>query len=160
PDVDPACYGEAPHEKTYGVDRVADDFEVTLFDTALARRLPILAICRGIQIVNVARGGSLFQDIVDSPGVGPHGPPAEAGGAPAPDVDVEAGSLLRKVLGTDRAPCSCHHHQSVARLGEGLRVTARADDGIVEALELDGAPLLAVQWHPEDTAGDDPVQQR
>jgi putative glutamine amidotransferase len=122
--------------------------------------LPTLAICRGAQIVNVARGGSLHQHIVEAPGVAPHGRPGEAGGQHHHDVQIEAGSLLRKVLGTDRARCSCHHHQSVARLGEGLHVTAHADDGIVEALELDGAPMLAVQWHPEDTAGVDPVQQR
>jgi putative glutamine amidotransferase len=160
PDLDPACYGEAADARTYGVDREADEFEVALLGAALARSLPTLAICRGAQVVNVALGGSLHQHIEDDPGVSPHGVPGEAGGQHRHDVDVEPGTLLHKVLGAERAQCSCHHHQAVARLGEGLRVTARAADGIVEALEIDGAPLLAVQWHPEDTAADDPVQQR
>jgi putative glutamine amidotransferase len=159
PDLDPDGYGETPHEATYGVDREADDFEVALFHAAVAGAVPTLAICRGAQIVNVACGGSLHQHIVEAPGVAPHGRPGEPGGQHHHDVDIEPGSLLRKVLGTDRARCSCHHHQAVDRVGNGLRVTARAPDGIVEALELDGAPLLAVQWHPEDTAGSDAVQQ-
>ena len=160
PDVDPTTYGQPAHERTYGADRVADDYESILFRTAIAQQLPTLAICRGIQIVNVALGGSLYQHIEEEPGVEPHGAPGEANGERVHDVAIESGTLLRKVLQTDRARCSCHHHQAIARLGDGLRVTARAADGIVEAVELADAPLLAVQWHPEDTAGDDPVQQR
>jgi putative glutamine amidotransferase len=160
PDLDPATYGEAQHAATYGVDRVADDFEFALLRAAIARRLPTLAICRGTQVVDVALGGSLHQHIVETPGVAAHGAPGEPNGELVHDVTVEPGTLLRKVLGADRVRCSCHHHQAVARVGDGLRVSARADDGIVEALELDGVPLLAVQWHPEDTAGEDPVQQR
>jgi putative glutamine amidotransferase len=160
PDVDPTTYGQPAHERTYGVDRVADDYESILFRTAIAQQLPTLAICRGIQIVNVALGGSLYQHIEEEPGVEPHGAPGEANGERVHDVAIESGTLLRKVLQTDRARCSCHHHQAIARLGDGLRATARATDGIVEAVELTDAPLLAVQWHPEDTAGDDPVQQR
>ncbi|MDQ1521107.1 MAG: putative glutamine amidotransferase [Actinomycetota bacterium] len=160
PDVDPDGYGERPHDQTYGVDREADDFESVLLRAAIARAVPTLAICRGVQIVNVAMGGSLFQHIAEDPGVEPHGRPGEANGERVHDVELEPGSMLRKVMGADRARCSCHHHQAVARVGDGLRVNAHAEDGIVEGLELDGAPLLAVQWHPEDTSAGDPVQQR
>ena len=76
------------------------------------------------------------------------------------DVRLTPGSLLAGVLGTAAARCSCHHHQAVARPGERVIITASADDGVVEGIEVDGAWVLAVQWHPEDTAGDDPVQQR
>jgi len=160
PDVAPARYGEAPHPSTYGLDDDADAGEIELALAAVERDVPTLAICRGIQVLNVALGGSLHQHIVDDPGVAPHGRPGEAGGQYEHDVTIEGGTLLAKVLGTERARCACHHHQAVARLGTGLRVTARAADGIVEGLELDGSPLLAVQWHPEDTAAADPAQQR
>jgi putative glutamine amidotransferase len=160
PDLDPGCYDESPHPATYGVDRAADDFEITLLRAALERELTTLAICRGAQVVNVALGGTLYQHIVEEPGVAPHGRPGETDGQHEHEVDIDPSSLLGKVMGADRTRCSCHHHQAVAALGEGLRVSARAADGIVEGLELDGAPLLAVQWHPEDTAGDDPLQQR
>ena len=81
-------------------------------------------------------------------------------GAAENAVTLEPGSQLAKAMGTDRVTCSCHHHQALDRLGDGVRVTARADDGVVEGVEVDGAWALAVQWHPEDTAGDDPAQQR
>ncbi len=162
PDLDPALYGEAPHPKTYGVDRAIDDFECSLVHDALARALPTLAICRGFQVLNVALGGTLFQHIPDDPGVEPHGRPGEPNSGRAQEVTIEAGTLLAKVMGTTRAVATCHHHQAAAGVGEGLRVVARADDGIVEGLELEpaGGWLLAVQWHPEDTAAADPVQQR
>jgi putative glutamine amidotransferase len=160
PDVDPSCYGEEPNPATYGVDREDDAFEIALLHAAIERELPTLAICRGIQVLNVARGGTLYQHIVDDPGVEPHGRPGEADGQSRHDVTLEPGSKLRKVMGAERVHCSCHHHQAVAGVGDGLHVTARADDGIVEGLELDLPSLLAVQWHPEDTAGDDPAQQR
>jgi putative glutamine amidotransferase len=160
PDVDPACYGQPRHAATYGVDRVADDFEIALARAAIGRELPTLAICRGIQVLNVALGGTLYQHIVDEPGVDAHGRPGEADGQYRHDVTLEPGSKLRKVIGADRVQCSCHHHQAVAQVGDGLYVSARAEDGIVEGLELDLPTLLAVQWHPEDTAGDDPAQQR
>ncbi|MGQ0824123.1 MAG: gamma-glutamyl-gamma-aminobutyrate hydrolase family protein [Actinomycetota bacterium] len=160
PDVDPALYQQVPHASVYGVDRRADEFEAALADVALARGIPTLAICRGTQILNVARGGTLFQHIPDVPGVVAHGQPGEAGGARLHDVRVEPESLLAEVLATTTVAASCHHHQAVDTLGDGLHVTARAGDGIVEGLELDGAFTLAVQWHPEDTAATDRVQQR
>jgi gamma-glutamyl-gamma-aminobutyrate hydrolase PuuD len=160
PDVDPARYGEAPNPNTYGVDPADDDFECALAEAATVRSVPTLAICRGIQILNVARGGTLYQHIVDDPGVPRHGEPGVAGGAMQHVVALNGDSLLADVMGTTRVTASCHHHQAIDKLGDGLRVVGRAADGIVEALELDGQFLLAVQWHPEDTADEDAAQQR
>jgi putative glutamine amidotransferase len=160
PDVDPGCFGETPHPETYGVDAAADAFEIALARAALERELPLLAICRGLQVLNVALGGTLFQHIPDDPGVERHGRPGEPGGELRHGIDVDAGSLLATTMGATTVTGSCHHHQAVAKVGDGLRVTARAADGIVEGLEHDATWLLAVQWHPEDTAGDDPEQQR
>jgi len=160
PDVDPGCYGQSRHPKTYGTDRHVDGYECELADLAIARSMPVLAICRGIQILNVARGGTLFQHIPDDPGVPAHGRPGEGEGARIQDVGLEPKSLVADVMGAERVRVSCHHHQAVDRLGDGLAVTGRAADGIIEAVELDGAFVLAVQWHPEDTAGDDVAQQR
>jgi gamma-glutamyl-gamma-aminobutyrate hydrolase PuuD len=161
PDLDPAGYGQVPHPKTYGVDPAIDDFEVALILDALGRELPTLAICRGFQVLNVACGGTLHQHIPDEPGVEPHGRPGEPNGGRTHAVSIEAGTLLAKVMGTTRTVATCHHHQAAAEIGAGLRVVARADDGIVEGIELEPARgwLLAVQWHPEDTAGSDPGQQ-
>ena len=160
PDVDPSRYGEAAHPSVYGVDSADDDFECALAEAALVRSVPTLAICRGIQVLNVARGGTLHQHIPDDPGVPRHGEPGVAGGARQHEVTLDAGSLVAEVMDSTRVTASCHHNQAIARLGDGLRVVGRAADGIVEALELDGAFLLAVQWHPEDTAADDRAQQR
>ena len=159
PDVDPSIYGEERHETVYGVDPVADGFEIAICRAAIESGVPLLAICRGIQVVNVALGGSLIQHLPSVPGLEMHGAPGVAGREMVHDVRVEPDSLLASVLGTTTACCSCHHHQAVARLGEGVRVTAEAADGVVEGIEVEGAWVLAVQWHPEDTAGTDPVQQ-
>ncbi len=160
PDVDPARYGATPHPSVYGVDSADDEFECALADAATARSVPTLAICRGIQLLNVARGGTLHQHITEDPGVPAHGQPGVAGGARQHEVKLAADSLLAEVMNTTTVTASCHHHQAIDELGDGLRVVGRAKDGIVEALELDGAFVLAVQWHPEDTADDDPEQQR
>jgi putative glutamine amidotransferase len=160
PDVDPDVYGQSAHPQVYGVDRSDDDFECALVEAATVRSVPTLAICRGIQVLNVARGGTLHQHIADDPGVPAHGEPGVAGGARVHDVKLEPGSLVADVMDATTVRASCHHHQAIAEIGDGLRVVGRAADGIVEALELDGAFLLAVQWHPEDTAADDPAQQR
>lgn len=160
PDLDPARYGASSHPAVYGCDPVADTFELALCSAAIETAVPTLAICRGLQVVNVALGGTLHQHLPDVPGADTHGRPGVIGGALLHTVDLEPGSLLAEVTGTTRPTCSCHHHQAVDRVGDGLRVTARAADGVVEGLELEGAPsLLAVQWHPEDTTADDPAQQ-
>ncbi len=124
--------------------------------------MPVLAICRGHQVLNVALGGTLDQHIPDRDGVEEHGTPGKLGGARVHDVDIDAETRLAAAMRTPRAACSCHHHQAVERAGSGLRVTAHADDGVVEATELEDADapwVVSVQWHPEDTAATDPAQQ-
>ncbi len=160
PDVDPALFGQERHPATYGLDRRADDFECALADAAVTRSVPTLAICRGFQVLNVARGGTLHQHIPEDPGVPAHGEPGVAGGARIHDVILDRDSLLAEIMEATRLQASCHHHQAIATTGDGLRVVGRAADGIAEAMELDGAFVLAVQWHPEDTAADDRTQQR
>jgi gamma-glutamyl-gamma-aminobutyrate hydrolase PuuD len=161
PDLDPTTFGQVPHPKTYGVDRHVDDFEIPLVRDAISRGTPTLAICRGFQVCNVALGGSLYQHIPDDPGTEPHGRPGEPGGGRLHDVTIDAGSRLASVMGATTVTASCHHHQAVDKVGDGLHVVARAADGIVEAIELDHPEqwLLAVQWHPEDTAATDAAQQ-
>ncbi len=161
-DVDPARYGQEPAPRTYGCHPLTDRFEEAMVRSAERSGLPLLAICRGLQVLNVAHGGTLDQHITDRPGLVSHGRPN--GGVASPvAVSVEPGSLLGDALGTDRVTGSCHHHQAVDRTGTGLRVVARAGDGVVEGLEpvdaVDGW-VVAVQWHPEDTAATDPSQQR
>jgi putative glutamine amidotransferase len=145
----------------YGTDGVVDDFELALARAAVAHGTPLLAICRGIQVLNVAFGGTLHQHIPADPGVAPHGEPGAKGGARLQRVELEPDSRIAAVMGTTAPTVSCHHHQAIDRVGTGLRVVGRAADGIVEAIEpvADDAFVLAVQWHPEDTAATDPAQQ-
>ncbi len=162
PDVAPARYGASSHSDEYGTDDVVDAFELELVRAALAARRPLLAICRGIQVLNVACGGSLHQHIPELPGVEPHGRPGQPNGEQMRTVTLDPSSRLAAVMGTATPACSCHHHQAVDRVGAGLQVVGRAADGIVEALECtepSAGFVLAVQWHPEDTAADDPAQQ-
>jgi putative glutamine amidotransferase len=160
PDVDPELYGEELHPACYGIDRVRDEFEIDLVRTALDRAVPTLAICRGIQLVNVALGGTLDQHITDRDDLVQHGVP-QGGEGVIHGLEVEPGSLVAKAMGVERADAMSHHHQAVARLGRDLRPVAWAEDGVVEAVELDDrdAWLLGVQWHPEETAATDPAQQ-
>ena len=145
-DVAPDRYGAADvHPAVRGVDPRQDAFELAALRTAMALDLPVLAICRGQQMLNVACGGSLHQHI-DGHKLVHH------------DVIVEPGSRLA-ALGTMRSVGHSVHHQSIDRLGSGLVVTARAADGTVEGIELPQAWVVGVQWHPEDTAAEDPVQQ-
>jgi putative glutamine amidotransferase len=158
-DVDPRRYVGEPHPRVYGIDPDRDAFEIGLTLAADRMDLPTLAICRGVQVLNVAFGGSLLQHLPDVPGLLPHGIPGEDAGAVHP-VKVSPGSRLDHAFGADRTTCSSHHHQGLDRLGEGLSAVAWADDGLVEAVERDEGWMLGVQWHPEETAADDPSQQR
>jgi gamma-glutamyl-gamma-aminobutyrate hydrolase PuuD len=155
-DIDPARYGAQrdPHCGPSNEDR--DQAELDLFATALSQRLPVLGICRGLQLVNVAMGGTLHQHLPDLVGNDSHSP--EPGGYGAHEVSVAPGSRLASILHrtdlTDHLPVvvPTHHHQAADRLGAGLLATAWATDGTVEALELDPAEhpfAVAVQWHPE-----------
>ena len=156
-DVDPARYGQEPHETVYGVDRNRDELETGLLRAALQRGAPALCICRGMQVANVALGGTLLQHVPDVPGLGDHGRPPE--GPILHDVAVDDGTQLRRIVGDAPVLAASHHHQAIDRLGEGLRVSGRSDDGLVEAFETSVGWLIGVQWHPEETAGEDPVQQ-
>jgi putative glutamine amidotransferase len=160
PDVDPTLYGGGTHPTITGTDADDDRFEIALTRAALADGVPMLAICRGIQVLNVALGGTLVAHLPEIDGVGAHGRPGMPNGAAVTKVTLEPGSLLASTMGAEVVTCSCHHHQALDRLGEAVRVTARSDDGVIEGVEVDGRWALAVQWHPEDTAGDDPAQQR
>jgi putative glutamine amidotransferase len=136
----------------YDVDETQDAFDLDVARAALESGIPLLAVCRGLQVVNVALGGTLEQDM--------GGPEREHRHLVHP-VALRRGTLLEQVTGAQKVDVSCYHHQRVDRLGKGLEVTARAADGTAEGLELRGAPgwFTAVQWHPEDTAEEDPVQQ-
>ena len=160
-DVDPARYGAAPHPAAYGVDPALDAFEIGLLERALDIGLPVLAICRGHQVLNVALGGTLDQHITDRPGLLVHGDPASGpGGGVDHDVTIDEHTRLATALGVSRCTVRSHHHQAVAELSPKVVATAWSDDGIVEGFELSDGWVVAVQWHPESTAGDDPIQQR
>ena len=153
-DVNPSCYGQAPHPKTEVPDDARDDLEITLTRWAIAQHKPLMAICRGIQVLNVATGGTLIQDIEDLvPGALHHTYPYDAPalrGKATHDVTIESGSRLSTVFGT-RAHTNSFHHQALAEIPDDFRVVARASDGIVEAVESkDGSLIFGVQWHPED----------
>ena len=153
-DIDPKRYGDATrHPATYGVDAARDQFEIDLVHGALERNIPILCICRGIQLLNVALGGTLIQDIADEyPGAIEHRQQANRLpiDAPSHPVIIEPGSLLAEVYGPGPIPANSFHHQAVRVPGDGLRVVGRTPDGLIEALELTGSTwVLGVQWHPE-----------
>jgi putative glutamine amidotransferase len=151
-DIDPELYGaDEAHPETVGVVRERDDFELALMREALARDMPILAICRGSQVLNVALGGDLEQHVPDRVGTDVH--KQTPGIFAEHDVEVLDGTRLSSILG-DRHDVKSHHHQGFGSLGSGLREAARAADGTVEALEdPDRRFTLGVLWHPE--AGED-----
>ncbi|MEV8557411.1 gamma-glutamyl-gamma-aminobutyrate hydrolase family protein [Streptomyces sp. NPDC051917] len=152
-DLAPHRYGATTtHHSVYDVDDLQDTFDLQVARACLDLGLPLLAVCRGMQVVNVALGGTLEQDM--------GGPEHEHRHLVHP-VAIRPGTLLEQATGAEKADASCYHHQRVERPGRGLTVTATAADGTVEGLELPGARawFTAVQWHPEDTAHEDPAQQ-
>jgi putative glutamine amidotransferase len=150
-DLDPEIYGQKAHAETDGVVPERDRAEIALLQAALERDMPVLAVCRGSQVLNVARGGDLVQHLPDMVGDEKH--KHTPGVFADHDVDLVSGTRVQQILG-DHAPVKSHHHQGYGRLGEGLREAARADDGTIEALEDPSLRFaLGVLWHPE--AGED-----
>lgn len=158
-DLNPARYGASPHPGNEIPDDARDELETRLLAEALAANLPVLAICRGMQLFNVAHGGTLIQHLENAAAHQVHGSdPAQ----PAHPILVEPDSRLGAILGEGAHSVNSRHHQAVERVGAGLRVTARSTpDGVIEALERDDRRFaLAVQWHPEDQARRDAEQRK
>ena len=156
-DIDPSLYGAEPHPETRTGSAARDRAELALLDAALQIEMPLLAICRGMELLNVGRGGTLNQHLPDA--LESDGHRATPGAFSFHDVTTEGGSEIADALGS-RACVNSHHHQAIERLGEGLRPTAWADDGTVEAIELTSdARVIGVQWHPEELP-DDPLFAR
>lgn len=151
-DVDPARYGAERSTSTGPPQEHRDAWELALTAQALEQRVPLLGICRGMQVLSVALGGTLVQHLPDVVGSDVHAP--HPGAFARHDVRLAAGSRLAALLG-ERLTVATHHHQAVDQLGAGLRPAGWADDGVVEAVELDdaGTWVVGVQWHPEAYEG-------
>jgi putative glutamine amidotransferase len=165
-DIDPARYGGTANEHVYGVEPDRDGFEIDLVLTADRIAMPTLCICRGIQIMNVAFGGTLHGHLRDVPGLQVHGVPLDESQT-IHEVRPEPGSRLAAVTKSASLACLSHHHQGIDRLGDGLAVTGRTGDGLIEAIErivpdpedTRATWMLGVQWHPEETAERAAAQQ-
>lgn len=150
-DLDPTHYGEPPHPGLEAVEPRDDRTELTLTRQAVKANVPLLAICRGIQVLNVALGGSLYQDLRSQVPDALDHRPARPRGEPHHPLTITAGSRLEGITGRREVGANSFHHQAIKELGAGLVATAWAPDGIVEAVELHGHPFaLGVQCHPED----------
>jgi putative glutamine amidotransferase len=163
-DIEPARYGQEPHPLLSATEPQRDAFELQLVGAALERGLPILGMCRGIQVLNIALGGTLAQDVSLVASEHPSDPgwhqwrrveAASLAGTPPPphprhQIEIEPGSLLAGALDTTTIDVNSFHHQAIDRLGDGLAVVAGSADGVPEALELPGRPVLAVQWELQE----------
>ena len=151
-DVDPARYGEKRHEKVRSVNVARDATEAALVEEARARGLPVFAICRGIQILNVALGGTLVQDIPSQCHTEIDHDEEGARTSRTHEVSIEPGSLIAGAVGTEHLSVNSFHHQSVKRVADGMKVTARSPDGVIEGIEStdDSWWVMGVQWHPEE----------
>jgi len=151
-DVDPARYGEQRHEKVRSVNVARDATEAALVEEARARGLPVLAICRGIQILNVALGGTLVQDIPSQCHTDIDHDEEGARNSRTHEVSIEPGSLIAGAVGTEHLSVNSFHHQSVKRVADGMKVTARSPDGVIEGIESTDEKwwVMGVQWHPEE----------
>jgi putative glutamine amidotransferase len=150
-DIDPASYGQPAHPETQDTVPERDAFEIALTRAAIERDLPVLGICRGMQLINVALGGTLTQDLPEHLGHQEHRRVLGSFDGSDHEVDVVEGTLAMRVIGAAQHGTKSHHHQGVDRLGDGLSVSATSPfDGVVEAVELpQHAFVLGVQWHPE-----------
>ena len=165
-DVDPSRYGEPKHPKCGTTDPDRDAVELMLLEHAMAANKPVLAVCRGIQILNVACGGTLYQDVTEQvPAAMKHDyfptPAQPSRSYLAHQISVKADSRLGELLGEAEVPVNSMHHQAIKDLAPNLRATAFAPDGIIEAVEGTGGQfLLAVQWHPEELTDTQPGMKR
>jgi putative glutamine amidotransferase len=149
-DVNPSRYGEEPHPTVYNVDDLNDDFEIEVVKACVHADKPLLAICRGHQVLNVALGGTLVQHIDDH----------EQHRGVVRRASIDSQSHVARAMGTTESNGLCWHHQAVRTLGTALRVVARASDGVIEAVEhTTSSWIVGVQWHPEQTAATDMAQQ-
>jgi putative glutamine amidotransferase len=165
-DVDPSRYGESKHPKCGTTDPDRDAVEMLLLEHARATDKPLLAVCRGIQILNVACGGTLYQDVTDQvPAALKHDyfptPTRPSRSYLAHDITVATDSRLARILGESVVPVNSMHHQAIKDLAPNLRPTAFAPDGIIEAVESDSKQfVVAVQWHPEELTDTQPGMKR
>jgi gamma-glutamyl-gamma-aminobutyrate hydrolase PuuD len=151
-DLDPALYGAPQHPETGRLNPRRDAAELALAKAAVRTGLPVLGICRGLQVLNVALGGTLHQHLPDITRDKGHEP--EPGVFGRQKVRLEPGSRIAKIMGGDTATVPCHHHQAIDRVGAGLTVTARSEDDVIEAAEIADHPFaVAVQWHAEENGG-------
>jgi putative glutamine amidotransferase len=149
-DIDPTFYGDHPHPATYGVDPDADRYEIAAVHGALDHGTPIVGICRGMQVINVACGGTLVQDLgADTPH---HGPPQAI--MVTQRAQIDADSRLGAILGRTEIAVRTGNHQAVQRVAPDFTVVGRANDGVIEAIEHETAWVVGVQWHPEDPLAD------
>ncbi len=149
-DIDPRSYGEPADPAIESTYPERDQFELALLRGAIERDLPVLAICRGMQMLNIALGGSLNQDLSASDGSQPHRRIVGSFEGNEQTIELEPGSLAARAAGETVHVGRCHHHQAVSTVGAGLRVSGRTADGVIEAIEsADGRWVLGVQWHPE-----------
>ncbi|MDQ1518207.1 MAG: putative glutamine amidotransferase [Actinomycetota bacterium] len=157
-DIDPALYGQATRPEVAHVNPARDEFEIPLVRAAIDRALPTLCICRGVQVLNVALGGTLHQHISDREDLVAHRNDDGSDGV-LHEVRAQPGSRVMKAMGVERARTFSHHHQALADVGTGLVPVAWAEDGLLEGVELDDGWVLGLQWHAEATAAADPTQQ-
>jgi len=155
-DIAPERYGETRRAARLGPTRPArTDFEWAMAEAALGAGVPVLGVCGGMQLLNVVRGGTLHQHLPDD--LGADHEQAAPKDVPSHLVEIEPGTLLARLVGEEPLPVNSTHHQAVSRPGAGVRVSARAPDGVVEALEVPGLPFaLGVQWHPEAAGRHEP----
>jgi putative glutamine amidotransferase len=151
-DVDPRSYGNRPHPKVEGVDADRDNIEIQLVKALIQRGKPFFGICRGCQVINIALGGSLYEDLEEQFSVEiQHDNHDRPRNYLAHTADIQPGSYISQALGTGLIKVNSLHHQGVNRIAPGLKISALAPDGLVEAFELVNYPFgLAVQWHPEE----------
>jgi putative glutamine amidotransferase len=154
-DIDPSSYGQSPHSETIGSVPERDAFEISVVRGAIERDLPVLGICRGMQLINVALGGTLYQHLPESHGHGEHRRVIGSFDGADHYVDLHEGTLAARAAGESHHPTKSHHHQGVDRLGDSLSISGVcAFDGLIEAIELaDANFVLGVQWHPEADEG-------